>query len=170
MLAERGFSTMPVVSLQNLLNLNAPAIVEISPGRGEKPRFVALTTSDGGSFGISPAITPAGSVSIGELAAVWTGRGQIIWKNSRNIPVNLGRSSSGEGVVRLQGLLRDAGLAGVEQTGRLDGPTREAIRTVQRAAGLTADGIPGDRTLLVLYRDYGREKFPRLSAVTESRP
>jgi general secretion pathway protein A len=158
-----GLATTPVTTLNNLINLDMPAVMEIVPLPGGKPRLIALTSRDGQTFRIAPPLAERNSMTMGELATLWSGRGQIIWKNSLGIPTGLKRNDRGTGVVQLQKLLTGAGLYRGEPSGVLDQPTREGIRKLQQAAGLTADGIPGDRTLLALYRDYGRERPPRLS-------
>jgi hypothetical protein len=165
----RGFSTIPVTTLNNLLTLNTPAIVEIIPGVGAQPRLIALTSSDGREFRIAPELPGRSSMTMGELAAIWSGRGQIIWRNDLGIPTGLKRSDRGAGVVTLQKLLAEAGLYRGEPTGVLDAATRDGVKNLQRSAGLPADGIPGDKTLLALYRDYGKEKPPRLSGARERR-
>lgn len=167
---SRGLATIPAATLSNLINLNTPAILEIIPGKGEPPRLVAITSTDGRQFGITPGLPGCDTISIGELAAIWSGRGEIIWKNSGKIPSGLKPGATGEGVRKLQKLLTDAGLYPGEPSGRLDRATMDAIRKLQRSAGLIVDGIPGERTLLVLYRDYGGERSPRLSSAGERRP
>jgi general secretion pathway protein A len=166
---SRGFSTVPVTTLNNLLNLNMPAVVEIITRPGGQPRLIALVSSDGREFRIAPELPGRSTMTMGELAAIWSGRGQIIWRNSQGIPTGLKRNDRGAGVVSLQKLLAGAGLYRGKPTGVLDAATRDGVKSLQRSAGLTADGIPGDRTLLALYRDYGTERVPRLSGARERR-
>ena len=165
----RGFSTIPVTTLNNLLTLNTPAIVEIIPTAGSQPRLIALISSDGREFRIAPELPGRSSISMGELATIWSGRGQILWRNNLEIPTGLKRGDRGAGVVALQKLLAGAGLYRGEPTGVLDAATRDGVKSLQRSAGLTADGIPGDKTLLALYRDHGKEKPPRLTGTREQR-
>jgi len=73
--------------------------------------------------------------------------------------------------VKLQRLLAAAGLFKGKQSGRLDRATILAVAAMQKTAGLHPDdGIPSNRTLLVLYRDYGREQWPRLSRQGGAKP
>ncbi|HZV81822.1 MAG TPA: peptidoglycan-binding domain-containing protein, partial [Geobacteraceae bacterium] len=164
---SRGFSTIALTTLRDLVMLDTPAIVEIVAGKGGKTRFIALISTDGQTFRIAPELPGAPTISMGELAAVWTGRGRIIWRNSHRIPTDLQPDSEVDGVLKLQRLLADAGMYKGKQTGILDKSTMGAVMALQKTAGLNADGIPGDKTLLVLYRDYGRERSPRLSATRE---
>jgi len=147
--------------------LDTPAIVEIAPGKEGKTRSIALISTDGQTFRTAPELPGAPAISLGELAKVWTGRGRIVWKNSHKIPTGLQPGTEAEGALKLQRLLAGAGLFKGKQSGRLDNATMGAVKALQRTAGLNADGIPSDRTLLVLYRDYGRERPPRLSATRE---
>lgn len=160
---EQGFSTIAVDTLSNLVKLDTPAIVEIDAGKGKGTRLIALISVEGTSFRFAPPLQDSSNISMGELAAVWTGRGQIIWRNSLGISNSLKRDAEGAGVAGMQKLLLEAGLMKGEATGRLDRPTREAVKSLQAAAGLVVDGIPGDRTLLVMYRDHGKNRPPRLS-------
>jgi len=167
LLRSRGFSTIAVTTLRDLVNLDAPAIVEIDPEKYGKTRFIALISTDGQNFGIAPELPGAKTISMGELAAVWTGRGRIVWKNSQGIPTDLQPGTEAEGVLKLQRLLAGAGLFEGKQSGRLDNTTMGAVKALQKTAGINIDGIPSSRTLLVLYRDYGGERPPRLSATRE---
>jgi len=161
---SRGLSTITTATLRDLVLLDTPAILEIVAKSDRKTRFIALLSTDGQSFRIAPELPGAPTISLGELATVWTGRGRIIWKNSQGIPTDLQPDTAGEGVVQLQRLLAAAGLFKGKQSGRLDRATILAVAALQRTAGLHPDdGIPSNRTLLVLYRDYGRERWPRLS-------
>ncbi len=167
LLNRRGLTTTGVTSLRDVVALDTPAILEIAAGKGGATRHIALTSTDGRTFTIAPGLPGAPAVSLGELAAVWTGRGQIAWRNDLNIPRNLQPGTEDEGVLKLQRLLARAGLFKGKQTGILDGATMGAVRSLQKNAGLTVDGIPSDRTLLVLYRDYGTKPLPRLSTTRE---
>jgi peptidoglycan hydrolase-like protein with peptidoglycan-binding domain len=57
------------------------------------------------------------------------------------------RDDSGADVTRLQDLLRDAGYFPRSSTGYFGEVTEAAVKDVQRAKGLTVDGIAGDCTL-----------------------
>jgi len=161
---SRGLSTIATTTIRDLVLLDTPAILEIVAKADGKTRFIALLSSDGQSFRIAPELPGAPTISLGELAEVWTGKGRIIWKNSQGIPTDLQPDTSAEGVLKLQRLLAAAGLFKGKQSGRLDRATILAVAALQKTAGLHPDdGIPSNRTLLVLYRDYGRERWPRLS-------
>lgn len=159
---SRKFSTIAVTSLRDVVMLDTPAIMEIAAQDG-KTRFIALLSSDGQTFRIAPEFGGVGTISMGELASVWTGRGRIAWRNSQIVQMNLYADAENEDVLKLQRLLAGAGLLKGKLSGRLDNATMGAIKMLQKSAGLNPDGIPGDKTLLVLYRNHGKAPSPRLS-------
>ncbi len=161
---ERGFSVTPLTTLGDLSLLDTPAIVEIMPGKGERSRSVAIVSLDGQSLRISPQLEGAETITLAELARVWTGRGEIFWRNREQIPAGLLPRQKSPAVARLQRILQVAGLLQNPGSGTFDEATVAAVRSLQHASGLAEDGIPGDRTLLVLYRDHwAGEKSPRLA-------
>ena len=156
---QSGLSLAPFNgSFGALQRLNTPAILELKvPGNGT--RYLAVT-------GIAKdriTTVPALPLTRKELEKRWSGRGYILWKNHLNIPQYLLPGSADVAVIRLQRLLTGAGFISGELSGRYDDATRKALTAYQRARGLKADGKPGIRTMLRLYRDDGRFPTPQLA-------
>lgn len=152
---ERGLTvTVLSTDLDDLLRLDTPALLHITlPGGGK--RIVALTAGRKGQFIIEPAIAGRTALSRNELAALWSGRASIVWKNFHGIPPRMKPGSSGDGVGQLQGLLKGAGYYKGAISARYDTATMEAIRAFQKAERLNIDGRAGEKTLLMLYRRAG---------------
>lgn len=168
--AGNGFEAMPVGSLDNLVRLDTPAVIEIRRRQGEKARLVAITAVDQGTFTIMPVNGAARAVSRKSLAAVWTGRGKIIWQNSLGLADRLDASSPAGEIRRLQTVLRKGQQFTGEVTGIFDKATITALRQVQQNAGLPPDGSADQRTLLLLNRSYATPAPPRLQRTTGEKP
>ena len=146
-----------------LQRLNTPAILELKvPGSGT--RYLAVTGITKDRITTLPALPGKAQLTRKELEKRWSGRGYILWKNHLNIPQSLSPGSADVAVIRLQTLLTGAGFISGELSGRFDDATRKALTAYQRARGLKADGKPGIRTMLRLYRDDGRFPTPQLGA------
>jgi general secretion pathway protein A len=151
-------------SLDQLVRLDTPALLEL---RGEKPgrsRLVALTGLRGGHAALAPASAMGASRTLPELKRLWTGRAYLLWKNYQDIPPHQGKGAGAVAVIRLQLLLAGTGHFSGEPTGLFDDQTRAALRAFQSTAGLKADGALNARTLLLLYRRSGKYIVPQLGA------
>lgn len=168
--ASNGFSSLPVLSLDNLIQLDTPAVIEIRRRPGEKARLVAITAADRDTVTLSPVNGGAQTVSREKLAAVWTGRGRIIWQNRLGLADRLDANAPAEEIRRLQAALRQRKELRVDTTGTFDRATVSALQQVQREAGLTPDGMVDQRTLLLLNRTFASPPTPRLQPTTGKRP
>ncbi len=144
--------------LGDLLRLNVPALLEIKLTDGGK-RYLALTGLDRGRLLVAPAVAGRNSFSNEELNGCWSGRAYLPWKNFLDIPPMLRQGSRGNRVSRLQTLLKGAGAYQGPVTAVFDLATVAALKDFQRARGIDPDGLPGNETLLLLYR-YGGGFFP----------
>lgn len=137
--------------LTGLLRLNVPALLELQlPGGGK--RYLALTGLDHGQLLVAPALVGRTSFGAEELNGCWSGRGYLPWKNFLDIPPLLRQGSRGNQVSRLQTLLKGAGAYQGPITTVFDLATVAALKNFQRTRGIEPDGLPGNETLLLLYR------------------
>jgi general secretion pathway protein A len=163
---KHGLSTIPIGSIDRMLRLDMPAILEIWPDKGKLPRLLAVTAVGKDSFRVMPAIPGYPNISHKEMGELWTGRGRIIWKNHRNIPTTLTPGATGENILELQNLLVSAALFREKPDGIFNESTIRALKAFQTANGIDADGQPGEQTLLLLYRNDPKFAVPRLSSST----
>ncbi len=163
---QRGLMATDVTgTLDSLARLDTPALLRIPlPGGGS--RFLALVGIDRNGVAVAPAVNGRSSLTRPELAAVWTGSATLLWKNFHDISPRLRTGSRAKGVKHLQELLKGAGYYDGPVGGIFDPMTDRAIRSFQQAEGLTADGKPGEQTLLLLYRRAGGFFPPGLSQRT----
>ena len=150
-------------SLDQLLHLDTPALLELRGTRAGSSRIVALAGYHGGRAVLAPTAGSA-PLALPELKRLWTGRAYLLWKNYQDIPLSPGNGGGAVAVIRLQLLLAGTGHFTGEPTGLLDDQTRAALREFQSSAGLKADGVLNARTLLLLYRRSGKYPVPRLGA------
>jgi general secretion pathway protein A len=144
-----------------ILRADTPALLELTlPGVSGR-RYLALTGTDNGRLLIAPPLAGRTSLASTDLESCWTGRAYLFWKNYRDIPY-LRPGMKGEGVTRLQQLLREVGSYQKRPTGAYDRETADAVRNFQAARGIPPNGNTGAQTLLFLYRAGSGFSAPRL--------
>ena len=166
-LAERRQLRLLTVSgsLDDLLRLNSPALLEVSlPGNAGK-RYLAITGLTGNQVAITPSPAGRNAISRDELATLWSGQAYIPWRNYEEIPNITTQGTTGAHVTRLQRLLATAGVYQGKPSGVFDQTTISAVEQFQNKRGVPVDGRIGERTLLLLYQT-GTFNVPRLSAIT----
>ena len=160
---QRGLMATEVTgTLDTLARFDTPALLQI-PLPGDGSRLVAMVGIDRNGVTVAPAVNGRSSLTRSELAAVWTGSATLLWKNFHDISPRLRTGSRAKGVKPLQELLKGAGYYGGMVSNVFDPTTDGAIRTFQQSEGLEADGKPGEKTLLLLYRRAGGFFPPGLS-------
>ena len=160
--AAHGFSVIQLHSLDDLLLLDTPAVLEIQLNKEATTRIVAITAAVNGTFSIMPLAKRAPPVARNSLAAVWTGRGWVIWKNRLGIPDSLDNSSSVADIRRLQAYLIKEKKLRTSASGFFGRATAKALQQLKREAGLTPNGTADERTILLLNRSYATPPAPRL--------
>jgi len=150
-------------NLGSVLRTNSPVILELDvPGVSGK-RYIALTGVQGTRLQISPAVAGRNSITPAELESVWTGRNYVLWKNFLNIPPAIKPGNGGDGVSRLQVLLKDSGVYNGPMTGVFDRETIAAVQKFQSGQGIEPDGLAGKNTLMLLYRSATGYIHPELA-------
>lgn len=162
---RRRLKLLKVATLEELLKLNHPALLEVSlPENGGK-RYVAITRLTGDQAVVTPALRGRASVSRSDLARLWSGTGYIPWMNFRDISDIATPGVSGPQVSRLQQLLVSGGYYHGRISGEFDPDTIKAVEMIQKQYGIAVDGRVGEQVLLLLYQS-GPFNVPRLSAGT----
>jgi general secretion pathway protein A len=150
---KRQMELTPFVgSLDQLLRLDYPALVPLSVNEKGPAILVALTGTRDGNVIISPHLLGRESLSRKELSLLWTNRAYILWRNSEKIPQRLKPGMKGMAVNKLQGLLREAGLAKIEVNGSYDAMMVRTIKEFQVSRGIKDTGVADSFTLLHLYK------------------
>lgn len=148
-------------SLDTLLSLNSPSLVEVTlPGTAGR-RIIAITARDGDRYTIAPALAGKSTLTTAELATLWTGQGYVPWRNFQELPDIATPNTAGKQVRIVQQLLTAAGSYQGQATGVFDSATVAAVHAFQKAHGLVPDGKVSSPTLLLLYQ-FGTFNAPRL--------
>ena len=103
--AAHGFSVIKLHSMDELLQLDTPAVLELRSDREKTTRIVAITAAGNGTFSIMPLNKGAQPVSRKSLADAWAGKGWVVWKNRLGLPDRLDHNSAVADIRRLQTLL-----------------------------------------------------------------
>jgi general secretion pathway protein A len=159
---RRDFEALALTANRSMLRvLDLPAVLELNEPGADGPRYVALTAmgdaevelaSDGRRARVAPE----------ELDGLWSGSTHLLWRDFEGLGATFGSGAQGATVMRLQDLLRRAGAYAGEPTGIVDGRTRAAIVSFQRARRLEPDGWVGPLTRIVLYGAVGGYRRPTL--------
>jgi general secretion pathway protein A len=146
---------------------NRPAILMLTDD-ADTAHQIVLTGLDDEHAHIDVGGT-AQQVSIGDLSHFWFGDFILLWRPGTRDPKALGPGMHGAEVLQLrQQLTRLTGKpapAGASDV--YDGELSQLVRDFQRAHRLTADGVAGVQTLVVLNGALARPDSPQLASLPE---
>lgn len=148
--------------LDELLRLDSPALLALSPKGMKGSYFVALTGVRDGKLQIYPSILGRNSFSKAEIAPLWSGQAYIPWRNGEKIPSIMAQGTAGPDVIRLQVLLQAAGFRSVEVNGLYDEKTVKIIKDFQASRKMRATGKVNPITLIQLYKAVNGASAPSL--------
>ena len=138
-------------TLDGLVEIGYPAILEIKPVVKGKEIYVALTGISNQEFILPSGLGGKKRLTRSELESVWQGTAYILWKNYKQIPLQIADGSSFWEITILQKLLVQAGF-NAGKSGIFDQKTVNAIKSFQSSKGLNSTGQPDPQTLLHLYK------------------
>jgi general secretion pathway protein A len=150
-----GFQAQRVeTDIEVLRKLNMPAVLELRTGPKAGPAYLALIGAEAESLLLKGAAAePAVAAGTAELQQAWTGVAYIPWKNFLSLTGNIPGNAPADSVLALKMLLRDLGHASVPMTKEYDPATQKAIEQIQARYGLPVDGVVGNLTKIILYRE-----------------
>jgi general secretion pathway protein A len=151
-------------TMDELLRLDSPALLDLSPKETKGRFLVALTGFRDGKLLIHPPLLGRDAFSNAELSSLWSGNAYILWRNGEKIAFPLARGAAGASVTKLQTLLQAAGFRSIEADGFYDETTALTVKGFQASRRLSETGKVGPLTLLQLYKAAGAS-FPSLVAV-----
>jgi general secretion pathway protein A len=150
--------------LDVLRKLNMPAVLELRSEGKQTPGYLALTAVDGGKFLLKAAAGyPAIETDAGELSQSWSGVAYIPWKNFLSLAGTIPGNAPADSVLALKMLLRDLGHSGIPLTKDYDHTTQKTVEQVQAKYGVPIDGVVGNLTKIILYREGKAFDIPRLA-------
>lgn len=150
--------------LDVLRKLNMPAVLEFRPGGKQAPGYLALTAVVGGKFLLKAGTGyPAIETDAGEISQNWSGVAYIPWKNFLSLSGTIPGNAPADSVLALKMLLRDLGHTGISLTKDYDSTTQKTVEQIQAKYGLPIDGIVGNLTKIILYREGKTFEVPRLA-------
>ncbi len=144
--------------------IDLPVILELEVPGDTTPRYAMLASLDSDEATLTAEKNV--SMSRGALMDVWNGNAHILWKDHERFRRSMGPGSGGPAVLRLQALLREAGLYDGIVNGIYGDDAEKAVRDFQTAHRLAADGVAGPVTQILLYNSIARFSRPELTPVT----
>ena len=160
-----GFQAQRVeTDIEVLRKLNMPAVLELRTGPKASPAYLALIGAEAESLLLKGAAAePAVAAGTAELQQAWTGVAYIPWKNFLSLTGNIPGNAPADSVLALKMLLRDLGYTAVPMTKDYDPVTQKAVEQVQARYGLPVDGVVGNLTKIILYREGKGFSVPPIS-------
>ena len=161
--ARRTLSYLGVKLTPELLaTMDLPAIVELKTGADGETRFVLLEKFANGMAVIRLDGKPV-SISRPAFKELWTGVAHFYWRDGESFHRVLAKGTSGPSILKLQGLLTEAGVLRAAPSGTYDDDTVSAVTTLQKSYGLPVDGSLTPLTQIVLYNASARFARPSLT-------
>jgi general secretion pathway protein A len=146
-----------------LRRLNMPAILEFRSSGKQPHSYLGLTAIEGPKFLLK---TAAGGSTIesdaGELDQSWNGVAYLPWKNFLSLSGTIPGNAPADSVLALKMLLRDLGHTGIPLSKEYDAATQKTVEQIQAKYGVPVDGVVGNLTKIILYREGRSFDIPRL--------
>jgi general secretion pathway protein A len=155
-------------TLEDLRDIDRPALVRVGPVGDDAPRYLVLGELDA-HHGTLDHAQGRERVPIEGLEAMSMGIYLLISEGVPNDITVLGPGSSGDAVIRLRRLLAEATGSEPPQSpsSYYDGRLRRDVLAFQASRGLVPDGIVGPLTLVELYDALDRAETPRLNPLAQ---
>ena len=152
---SQGLGVLEVfdASFDGLLDLNYPALIELSTGDTEDDaRIVALVGIEGGEAALVGVgnRTPV-RISLEVVEEYWDGLAWVVWNPYLDIPDVISEGARGDGVLWLQQALARLGYLDAHVAGVFDDSTLRGVARFQGQHAVEPDGVVGPRTQMLIY-------------------
>ena len=158
-----GLSVLTInTNMKHLLQLDQPAILEITLPDFQGARYVALTAVRGKTafLGSMDRI----EMPLSALEKLWSRKAIILWKDFEKLPKNFWKGYLGKEVVWLQNNLRSKGFFKGNQARSYGPQTADAVRKFQRQYGIPGNGGFSEESKAMLYSLLNNYPTPKLTA------
>ena len=145
--------TKRVTNWPEVSRLNVPVVMRLQ-GPGNQPFYATAISARDGRITLDQGGARS-TVEVSRLLEVWDGTIIALWPTPENYRGAIRDGSSGEAVRELRDLLGKAVNRSLGNNRSFDPALGAALREFQDAAGLSADGIAGPATWLLLHRAAG---------------
>jgi general secretion pathway protein A len=151
--------------LEFLRRLDMPVILEFRPAGKLPHAYLGLTALAGSRFRLNAgAGDPAIETDAVELGRNWNGIAYLPWKNFLSLSGTIPGNAPADSVLALKMLLRDLGHTGIPLSKDYDGTTQKTVEQIQTKYGVPVDGVVGNLTKIILYREGKSFDIPRLNS------
>lgn len=150
---ENGFLIQKIEGNFNIVKqLALPAMIGFNVPGNLRPKYLALSVIEDSKLGF---LTPDSSRRIEmpqeQLLKLWAGVAFVPWKNFLGYRGTTPISGPAESTLLLKKMLRRSGYTDLDETSTYDAKTKAAVKEIQVAHGLPADGLVGPLTKIILY-------------------
>ncbi|MCC6485921.1 MAG: AAA family ATPase [Candidatus Hydrogenedentes bacterium] len=147
--ASRMICEQMPLTMEQLEAINLPAMVRLHGDR--QSIWSAVTRIEFDEYRITSGMSETTLIPKDAFRACYQNEALVFWRDPSPSAAPLRVSSTGEDVRVLQAQLRALGRLKKKPDGQYDAATAEAVRKLQQETGLTADGVLGPQTRMVLY-------------------
>jgi general secretion pathway protein A len=149
--------------LEILRRLNMPAVLEFRSGGKQAHVYLALTGVVGATFQLKAgAGDRAIETDAADIGQNWSGVAYLPWKNFLSLSGTIPGNAPADSILALKILLRDLGHTAVPLSKDYDGVTQKTVEQIQAKYGVPVDGVVGNLTKIILYREGKSFDIPRL--------
>jgi general secretion pathway protein A len=150
--------------LRIIRNLNMPAVLELRTSFKTPPVYLTLTAFDGDKLllkGVSESETIA--ISADDIWQNWTGVCYLPWKNFLALAGTIPTNAPPDSVLALKMILQESGIKNILMNKDYDPASQKAVEQIQAKYGVPVDGLVGNLTKIILYRELKAFDIPRLA-------
>lgn len=163
---RHGLSMLTIKNdIDMLVVLDLPTVIPLDGPEIVRPVYVSLArVQDDGHFqmAVKGQDTQA-RIDALALMRLWAGKAYIPWKNYMGYEGVIPGGTPRSAVVSLKQVLWEIGYADLVIDDRYDDTTRRAVMEIQTKYGLKVDGLVGDQTKIVLFKEKNSLPIPHLS-------
>jgi general secretion pathway protein A len=160
---QNGLQILRITAGPDLLRkLNLPAVLELRLPGSPSPKYSALVRIREEAFVFRDPELGYVHWDYSKLKPYWSGAAYIPWKDFLGYDRIIQYGSPSDAVVSLKTFLRDLGYEGIEIEPAYDERTMLVVRGIQAKHGISADGLVGPFTKVVLYNEHRSLNIPHL--------
>lgn len=152
-------------SLENLIKLNRPAVLEMVNNNGQKYFATITKISDQNA-----ELLVAGEqqiTSLDELRSLWTGQFELLWRPPFRYSKAISAKSSAQSIQWFRDQLNVAASKPETNLPIYIAPIEKQIKLFQRESGLEADGLAGPETIITI-NNLSNASSPLLTDLSEA--
>ena len=168
---ENGFLIEKIEGDFELIQkLDMPAMIGFTIPGNMRPKYLALgAVQDDKLIFLTDDPNRRIEIPLEQMMQIWSGTAYVPWKNFFDYRGTTPISGPAESIGILKKMLQNIGYSALDNANKYDATTKAAVKEIQSAHGLTADGFVGPLTKIILYRKQPDLAIPHLASRSPNR-